>query len=262
MSWLNENINEYFQWIKEKTSVYQDMDTEWSVINTPFLGAFNDGIDIYAKKEGGKIILSDNGETLANLEMQGVNLLSNKSKSRKILLDMVLRNYGISLEGDEFLIETDDIKFPQAKHNLLSSIIEVGSFYTLSKSNISNVFKEDISLFFKEIDVIFTPDFISKGETGLEFNFDFQIAKRNEEIVLKSFNTINNNLLSSFLFSWEDIKPVREKSARKEVKAVAIINDIDKEIKEEYLEALKSKNAEYILWSERREEKNKNLLVA
>lgn len=262
MNWLDKNIDDYFRWIKEKTSVYQDVDTQWSVINTPFLGAFNDGIDIYAKKEGNKIILSDNGETLSNLELQGVNLLSSKSKSRRNLLDMVLRNYGITLDNDEFLIKTDNAKFPQAKHNLLNSIIEVSSFYTLSKSNVSNVFKEDVASFFNELGLIFTPDFISKGETGLEFNFDFQIAKHKEEIVLKSFNTMNNNLLSSFLFSWEDIKPMREKSSRKKVKAIAIINDADREIKDEYIDALKSKNADYILWSERKEDKNTKLLVA
>lgn len=262
MSWLDENINEYFQWIREKTTVYQDENTQWSVISTPFLGAFNDNIDIYAKKEGGKILLSDNGETLSNLELQGVNMLSPKSKNRRQILDMVLQNYGILLVGEELLVETDNTRFSQAKHNLLSSILEISSFYTLSKSNINSVFKEDIASYFNEIGIVFTTDFISKGLTGLEFNFDFQIAKRGEEIVLKSFNTLNNNLLSSFLFSWEDIKPVREKSSKKEVKAIAIINDVERDIKDEYIEALKSKKADYILWSERREERNKKLLVA
>jgi hypothetical protein len=37
--------------------------------------------------------------------------------------------------------------------------------------------------------------------------FDFQIAGKNSELVLKSFNTINKQSLSSFLFSWDDINP-------------------------------------------------------
>ncbi len=39
------------------------------------------------------------------------------------------------------------------------------------------------------------------------------------------------------------------------MKAIAIINNIDRNIKSEYIDALKSKNADIILWSERNEEK-------
>ena len=76
----------------------------------------------------------------------------------------------------------------------------------------------------------------------------------------KSFNSISKSNLPSFLFAWEDIKPVREKITKKEVNAIAIINDINKDIKLEFLEALESKHAKYILWSEKDEEKNIELL--
>lgn len=127
--------------------------------------------------------------------------------------------------------------------------------------NVSSIFKEDVRGFLDEKNIIYTPDFISKGITGLEFNFDFQIAKKNKEIVIKSFNTINKSTLSTFLFSWDDIKPLREKTTKKEVKAIAIINDLDREIKGEFLTALQAKNAEYILWSERYSSKSLDLLV-
>jgi hypothetical protein len=60
--------------------------------------------------------------------------------------------------------------------------------------------------------LIFTPDFF-EGSTGLEFNFDFQIAQRDKIIVIKSFNTINKS--NTAFFSWDDIKPVREKLQKK-----------------------------------------------
>ena len=159
------------------------------------------------------------------------------------------------------MIEADFENFSQSKHNLLSAIIEINDLYVLSKNNVSSIFKEDVRTYLDNQDIIYTPDFISKGVTGLEFNFDFQIAKKNSEIVIKSFNTINKSNLSTFLFAWDDIKPVREKTTKKEVKAIAIINNVDKEIKNEFLEALKSKNADYILWSEREEEYNKELVA-
>ena len=56
--------------------------------------------------------------------------------------------------------------------------------------------------------------------------------------------------------NWDDIKPVREKISKKNVTAIAILNDEEKPIKSEYLEALNSKRANYIIWSERNSDSN------
>ncbi|MCR5862179.1 DUF1828 domain-containing protein [Flavobacterium sp. J372] len=260
MSWINTHVDYYYNWLREKTVIQEDHSTEWTLISTPFLGAFNDTIEIYAKKNGSHLTLSDNGETISNLELQGVHIQG--SKKRRYLVDAILLNYGIREINDELIVETNFENFAQSKHNLLSAIIEINDMYILSKSNVSSIFKEDVRNYLDEIGLIYTPDFISKGVTGLEFNFDFQIAKRNEEIVLKSFNTVNKSNLSSFLFSWEDIKPVREKITKKNVTAIAVINDIGREIKTEFLDALNAKEADYILWSERDSDRNRKLLVA
>lgn len=260
MNWVNTYVDDYYNWLREKTFIQQGLTTDWFLINTPFLGAFNDTIEIYAKKKGDHLLLSDNGETMSNLELQGLHIQG--SKKRKSLLDTILVNYGVKYRGNELLLESNLENFSQSKHNFLSAIIEINDLYVLSKHNIASIFKEDVRGYLESQDVIYTPDFISKGTTGLEFTFDFQIAKKKKEIVIKSFNTINKSNLPTFLFSWEDIKPVRVKSTKKEVNAIAIINDIDKEVKSEYLEALKAKNANYILWSERDSEKSKKLIAA
>lgn len=260
MNAINEHITQYYQWLKDRTFVQKDEQTDWYVINTPFFGAFNDSIDLYAKNNGNKILFSDNGETLNNLEIQGINI--NQSKYRRQLFENILRSYGIKFSQEELIIETEITNFAQAKHNMICGILEINDLHILSKTNVSSIFKEDVRNHLDKLDLIYTPDFISKGQTGLEFNFDFQIAKRNEEIVIKSFNTINKIYLSNFLFSWEDIKPIREKATKKEVRAIAFINDFDKEVKQEFLDALLSKNADYILWSKRNNENNKLKLVA
>lgn len=260
MNWVNTSVDNYYNWLREKTFIQKDLTTDWFLINTPFIGAFNDTIEIYAQKNGSQLKLSDNGETLSNLEIQGLQIQG--SKRRKSLLDSILINYGVKINNDELVIETNIDKFSQSKHNFLSAIIEINDLYVLSNHNVASIFKEDVRNYLDSQDIIFTPDFISKGSTGLEFNFDFQIAQRDKEIVIKSFNTINKSNLPTFLFSWDDIKPVREKITKKNVTAIAIINDIDKEVKSEFLEALKSKNANFILWSEKDSAENKKLLVA
>ncbi len=196
---------------------------------------------------------------MSNLELQGLHIQG--SKKRRNILDSILLNYGVKNESDELKIDSNIENFSQAKYNFLSAIIEINDLYVLSHHNVASIFKDDVRSYLESKDIIFTPDFISKGATGLEFNFDFQIAKKHSEIVIKSFNTINKSNLSTFLFAWDDIKPVREKTTKKEVKAIAIINDVEKEIRSEFLEALKSKSADYILWSERENTRSLNLVA-
>lgn len=254
MIWANALIDEYYTWLKHKTFIIQDQKTDWVAIQTPFIGLFNDTIEMYAQKRGDRITLSDNGETFHNLDLIGASL--NRLGERRAIAERILLNYGVQLQDDELTTETTEQTFSQKKHNFLSAIMELNDLYVLSKPIVSTIFKEDVRVYLDEKDIIFTPDYISKGLTGLEFIFDFQIAGKSRELVLKSFNTINRQTVSSFLFSWDDIKPVREKVSKKNVTAIAVINDQEKPIKREYLEALKSKNAQYIIWSERHSSEN------
>jgi hypothetical protein len=259
-NWVNELIDKYYDFLKGRTAVISETGSDWSVISTPFLGLFNDTLEIYAKKENEKILLSDDGVTLKNMELIGINI--SRSPKRKDLLERILLNYGIQIHDDEFIVEANENNFAQKKHNLISAISEINDMYMLAKHTIVSIFKEDVKTFLDEQQIIYTPQFISKGSTGLEFTFDFQIAYREKEIVLKSFNTLNKINLPNFLFSWEDIKTVREKITNKQVVALAVINDEEKDIQQEYLDALTSKNADFILWSQRHNPDNISKLKA
>ena len=225
------------------------------------MNTFNDSIEIYAKREGDKIILSDDGETLYNLELGGASIT--RSQKRKQYLDNILNNYGITLAGaSELTVVANEKSFAQKKLNLLSAISEANDLYVLSKHSVESVFKEDVQKYLDEQGIIYTPHFISKGSTGLEFTFDFQIAYQHTEIVIKAFNTINKMNLPQFLFTWNDIQPVRERLSNKKVIALAIVNDVERAVKAEYIEAIFSKNAQYLPWSKRLETENINKLRA
>jgi len=259
MNWLDTMIDDYYSWLRERTIV-EAGNSDWYCIDTPFMGAFNDSIEVYALRKNGTILLSDNSETINNLELQGVNIQG--SKKRRDILNNILLSYGLNQKDKELLIEANEHNFSQKKHNFLNAILEINDLAVLSKHTVSSIFKEDVREYLDRLEITYTPEFISKGSTGLEFTFDFQIAKRQKEIVLKSFNSINISTLSTFLFSWEDIKPVREKLTKKEVNAIAVINDINKEIRPEYLDALIAKKADYILWSERDKQESKTKIAA
>ena len=127
MSWVNTSVDNYYNWLREKTFIQKDINTDWFLINTPFMGAFNDTIEIYAQKNGNQLKLSDNGETMSNLEVQGLQIQG--SKRRRLLLDSILINYGVKVDNDELTIDTNIEKFSQSKHNFLSAIIEIKRGY-------------------------------------------------------------------------------------------------------------------------------------
>lgn len=260
MNWINDLMNDYYAFLKEKTLVTASDSSDWVEISTPFVGLFNDTVDIYAKKEGGKIILSDDGNTLKNLELSGLEI--SRSPKRKEILDRILINYGVRISNDELSTEATERDFPQKKLNLIAAISETADMYYLARHTVASVFREDVKAYLDEQELIYTPYFISKGSTGLEFTFDFQIAYRNMEIVIKSFNSVNKMNLPHFLFTWDDIKKVREQQTQKELIGLAVINDIDREVSEEYLSALDSKGAQHILWSQRHNPDNIRKLKA
>lgn len=247
-------MNDYYAFLKEKTLVTASNSSDWVEISTPFVGLFNDTVDIYAKKEGNKIILSDDGNTLRDLELSGLEI--SRSPKRKEILDRILINYGVRISNDELTTEATERDFPQKKLNLISAISETADMYYLSRHTVASVFREDVKAYLDEQELIYTPYFFSKGSTGLEFTFDFQIAYRNTEIVIKSFNSVNKMNLPSFLFTWGDIKKVREQQIQKEIIGLAVINDIDREVNNEYLSALDNEGAQYILWSQRHNAEN------
>jgi len=256
MNWINTLMDDYYSFLKEKTLVSTSNSSDWVEISTPFVGLFNDTVDIYAKKEGNRIILSDDGNTLRDLELSGLEI--SRSPKRKEILDRILINYGVRINNEELITEATERDFPQKKLNLISAIFETADMYYLARHTVASVFREDVKSYLDEQELIYTPYFISKGSTGLEFTFDFQIAYRNTEIVIKSFNSVNKMNLPHFLFTWDDIKKVREQQTQKDIIGLAVINDIDREVSDEYLSALDNKGAQYILWSQRHKPENIN----
>lgn len=247
MNWIDERIEAYYHWLKDNTAIKEDIGTGWFSISTPFVGLFNDNIEIFIKKEGDKILLSDDSQTIENLALLGVDI--HRSPKRMEFMKYVLRNYGIQLVDKELMVTSSEKDFPQKKHALISAISEISDLDITVKHTVASVFVEDVQTYLIEQDVTFTPQFIAKGSTGLEFNFDFHIAGKKSELVIKPFNSLNQGSVERFLFSWQDIKETRESVTKKEMKSLAIINDTVNEPKKEYIEAFKSKSADVLFWS-------------
>lgn len=252
-----EWIEEYYKWLRGAASARQ-LQNGWTEIGTPFMDRHNDGLTVYAKMEGDNITLSDDGYIINDLLADGISL---NRKKRKELLDSFLMSYGVQNVNNEMIMHTTISGYPVSMHMFIQAMLAVNDMFMLSDSTVKTIFLDDVAAFLDERQIIYTPSFIAKGSTGLEFNFHFQIAGRKSEILINSFNTMNRGNLSSFLFDWLDIKEARQKRAKKKVAGLAIIND-EKGVNQKYLEALESKDTQYILFSQRNDPENLKKLSA
>lgn len=250
-------INEYYQWIKKNISCRQ-LKSGWTEIATPFMDRHNDGLVIYAKLDGNSITLSDDGYIIGDLLADGVSL---RGPKRTNLLKGLLLSYGIECKDNEMLLHTTKANYAVNMHMFIQAMLAVNDMFMLSDATVKTIFLDDVADYFDKQGIIYTPNFIAKGSTGLEFNFNFQIAGRTSEILINSFNAINRGNLASFLFDWIDIRDGRQKRARKKVTGLAIIND-EKGVDAKYLDALTAKGTDYILFSERFSQANLKKLQA
>lgn len=118
MGWIDNRIAEYYQWLKDNTAIREDKGTGWFSVSTPFVGLFNDNIEIFVKKESDtKILLSDDGETIEYLFLSGVDVL--RSQKHKDYMQKVANNFGIKITSEgEIVTESNGADFARKMNNL------------------------------------------------------------------------------------------------------------------------------------------------
>ena len=261
MGWIDDKISEYYQWLKDNTAIREDKGTGWFAVGTPFVGLFNDHIEIFVKKKSEtEILLSDDGETLCNLSSSGVDV--SRSPKRREYLQKILNNYGVRLEGEEFSVTSNGADFAKKKHALVSAIISASEMDMLANTNITSMFSEDVMAFADGKGVLYTPMFIVRGKSGLDFSFDFQVAGRQSELAVKTFNSLKQNNLSSYLFCLGDVREARESTSGKKFKSLAIVNDTETRPSEKLIDALHTYDTDVLLWSERARPENADIFNA
>ena len=117
---VEELMEEYSKWLKDKTVLRQVVDTEWVEITTPYLGRHNDYVQIYVKIQDDGFLLSDGGETIEDLRMSGCNL---ESRRRQDLLQMTLNGFGVKRDRNSLTVRASMQNFPMRKHNLIQAIL-------------------------------------------------------------------------------------------------------------------------------------------
>ena len=247
-------IENYFKWLNVNTSTKLINDT-WSEITTPYLDRHNDCLQIYAKKEDNKIILTDDGYIIDDLESSGCFL---DSPRRIEILNTTLRGFGVTCDNNQLIVNTSVDNFPQKKHDLIQAMLAVNDLFYLSKPQIQNLFLDDVVSWFDENDIRYVQKAKFTGKSGFDNMFDFSIPKSkkySERLVQTITNPTKDNSLN-LVFKWLDTKDERPT----ESVLYALLNDTDKAITSQVNEAFSNYGINVMPWSEK--ENFKELLAS
>lgn len=93
------------------------------VITTPFVDRHNDFLSICVLHREGRPILSDIGNTIADLESCGCDT---QTPERRRLFETIARSYGAELStANELFVPFDTEDFPEKLHRLLQAMLAV-----------------------------------------------------------------------------------------------------------------------------------------
>jgi hypothetical protein len=98
---IEELLRDYRDWLKDKTTLRQ-VNGSWVEITTPYLDRHNDALQIYARRENGGFVLTDDSYVIHDLETSGCKLDTQK---RKDLLKMTLNGFGVKLNQDAIEVQ-------------------------------------------------------------------------------------------------------------------------------------------------------------
>lgn len=241
---IQKLLDAYTAWLRDKTVLRQVK--EWIEITTPYIDRHNDYLQIYAKRDNGGFILTDDGYVIEDLRQSGCEL---ESKKRNELLQLTLNGFGVKLENNNLIVHASSENFALRKHNLVQAMLAVNDLFYLSVPMVKSLFLEDVNSWLDLKDIRYTPRVKFTGKSGYDHLYDFVIpaSRKQPERILKAINRPNRDTAEIVAFAWIDTKEVRPPNSR----AYTFLNDTEHTPSASVLDALRNYDINPVLWSQR-----------
>lgn len=239
-------VESYAAWLKGGLSA--EAVTHGHELTTPFLDRHNDHLQIYAEARSGTIVLSDDGHTIQDLRDSGVDVQD--SPKRAEILDSTLRAYGVRLEGRELVTAATEKNLGQRIHSLVQAMLAVNDMYVMAQWRVAGFFFEDVRTFLEEHEVRFVERVKVPGR-AYDHTIDFVIPKSRQrpERYVQAISAPARDRITPFLFSLADTREGRSEPAQ----VLAFLNDADRSVSDDVVQALRSYEVEPAMWSKRDE---------
>ena len=239
-------LTDYYDWLRSNSFEHK-VQNNISRLSLPFLNVNNDYLEIYVVEQAdGLFKLTDDGLVCSDLLSFGVAF----DKTQEMILQNLLASYGMSMsDNKEIYTITDKDNLLFRKHLFVQCLMKVSDMFMLKRpSKKQSVFSEEITLFLDEHDVRYTPAVQFTGQSKLVNTFDFSIPKSKQapERIVTAVNNLDLGKIRGIIFSWEDTKQNRANS-----RLFTIINNVEKNVSDTHLRALREYQIEPILWSDK-----------
>jgi len=242
----NALIDEYLKWLRSQITV-SELDGACE-ITTPFLDRHNDYLQIYVLQDGDEYILTDDGYILSDLRMSGVDL--NTEKRQRVLTTM-LHGFGVENVNGRLQVKASSKSLAQKKHALLQAMLAVNDLFLVAQSRVASFFVEDVEQFLRLHKVRFIPNVSFIGRSGYTHRFDFAIpsSEHAPDRFVRAINSPTRDSILSCIFAWTDTREARTSNAQ----SIAFLNDENKRVSQDSIDALSSYDILPVLWSRREE---------
>ncbi len=208
---------EYSHWLKDRITIIKNGSE--TVLSTPFLDPFNDGIRIYVDKQQNEFILHDNGDSLENLSCHGIEI--ENSNRRKKLIQRAIAGCAVSYNNGRLEIKATPVNLAQRVHFLLNAILRLNDLW-MSKVPHSGIdFAEIVQEYFDQQNALYIKDAAIPGKT-VEHPIDFIIPlQRQRERFIKLMGSPTLTTAKIISFTWFDLM-----NARPNAEKVVLLNDV------------------------------------
>ncbi|HEM3638935.1 TPA: DUF1828 domain-containing protein [Streptococcus suis] len=216
-------VDDYVSWYKNNT-IIKDF-SDYTQIITPFVNHINDRIQLYLQAlPDGRVRISDDGETLSELELIGLDL---STRTRDRLKQGILRQFATKIEGDILYIDCEIKDFPKCKHKLIETIIRVYDLLNTKRSIVTSLFSEEVQSYFFENEFGGTPNVKLTGESSIDYQIDYIVGakKSHPEVWIQILNHLTYDAVARVNTIYEDITQGRQVELG--VKKIIVFNDLE-----------------------------------
>jgi len=237
-------ISSYLAWLRKGLSA-ESLENSCE-LTTPFLDRHNDHLQVYAVKRNGNIVLSDDGYILSDLRSSGLEFNTPK---RQLVLHSVLNGLGVRVEGNQLVVEASTTTLGQRLHSLIQAMLALNDMFVMAEPRVASFFWEDVKRFLDLHEVRHSPRVKIAGKSGFDHAIDFLIpkSKTRPERLAQAINAPSKNTIGAYLFLLTDTRDARGD----ESEAYAFLNDRDREVGGDVIEALDAYRVIPALWSQR-----------
>lgn len=241
-------LSNYFDWMSEKY-VVNSFETGDEII-TPFQNSIGDNIAIYIIDHGdGRITLTDDGTTLNDLTLMGINVSLN---SRKQIIDYVAKSVGVVLLGNELSVSGSSSEFPAMKQSLLQAILHIDDLTYTKKGTTKNIFFEEVRQYLNDKKFGGLPDYHVDGASGIDYTIAYAIGRSDTKPArfIQILNNANFQNIAQESIAVDDIRKTGNYSDN-DLSYNVLINDQVNSLNDKSIKLAQEYRVNLIGWNEK-----------